>query len=164
MNKNLFFLGSFRNPNRTAKRVRTSLSKENELTNPYATEQQPKLIWIAINGEKSLYLWKYANRNNFEHDSHPLSECADCNASSNYNFRVGFSKILYVGFVSILMKTMENFNGVHTWLKQKVSESFLLFLLFCLLLLLTKLWAHRYTEPDPRTFYTFWRLWTPGRS
>lgn len=35
-------------------------------------------------------------------------------ASPNYNFRVGFSKILYVGFVSILMKTMENFNGVHT--------------------------------------------------
>lgn len=35
-------------------------------------------------------------------------------AASNCNFRVGFSKVLYVGFISILMKTMENFNGVHT--------------------------------------------------
>lgn len=44
-------------------------------------------------------------------------------ASSNYSFRVGFSKVLYVGFISILIKTMENFNGGHTWLMWKAFKS-----------------------------------------
>lgn len=51
---------------------------------------------------------------------HTVMQCLA--ASSKYNFRVGFSKMLYVGLISILMKTMENFNGVHTWLMWKAFE------------------------------------------
>lgn len=83
---------------------------------------------MAFNGEKSLWCWKYTNKTNSKHDPHSsfqnvhtIMQCLA--ASSNCNFRVGFSKMLYVGFVSILMKTMENFNGVHTWLMWKVFES-----------------------------------------
>lgn len=79
-------------------------------------------------------------------------------AASNYNGRVGFSKMLYFGIISILMKAMENFNGVHTWLMRKMLESLFISSFSDLLFWLTKLWAHKYTEPGPRIFYTFWLL------
>lgn len=81
-----------------------------------------------------------------------------CLAVSNYNGRVGFSKMVYVGFISILMEAIENFNGVHTWLMWKMFESLYISFFSDLLFCLTKLWAHRHTEPGPRTFYTFWLL------
>lgn len=144
-------LGLFQEPHHNSKKSQKLMVRGKLVQKPRAASKKSCELLSVV---KNLF--------NFENmDPHPFSDCTDHNAVlavPNYNGRVGFSKMLYVGFISILMKAVENFNGVHTRLMWKTFERLYISSLSDLLFWLTKLWAHRYIEPGPRILYTFCQL------
>lgn len=123
--------------------------------------QRDKLIWTAINGERSLWLWKHVLIKIILSMNPPPLLPEHSNHSGWLTLLTiisGWDFQRCCVSASLLMKTMENFSGVHTWLTWKAFEHLLDSFLSALLLWLPKLWAHRYTEPGPRICYTVWLL------